>query len=469
MFDQSKFYIRFNKGSGKKGEFSISSDQKSLADPVDVQESETSTKKRQKPPKQSTSEFYQLNIAAFDTFLAIYDSIPLIVGLPRVLPEIYIDREIVRTCEKIGKICQETDEFKIIELQNHDFPELNQKLDKLNSLTLVNRHVADYLLLGLVAAYDQFISNLAKLVIEKKPDILDSSEKRLTLSELTECDSIADARDIVLEAEIEGLLRKSHEEQFKWFGERLKMKIEPAEPLMAKFLELCERRNLVAHAGGRTSSRYIKLCSKRKLDSKDLTIGKRLRSTNAYLGEAAETIIEIAVQLVHVVWQRLEGNQSSEAAKALVHITYNLIRDKKYRLAIQIIEFLLNNNSTQMDGETRRTHVINLTNAMKLSGRDGYLETLKSEDWSVKSLTMAACLAAIRDDDDDFLESFGRSAKAEELTLSEFKAWPVFESMRLKPNICAEIYKLFQHTPSENKERKSSGGIFEKIWTNIRG
>ena len=56
-----------------------------------------------------------------------------------------------------------------------------------------------------------------------KPELLNSSEKNLTFSKLAEYNSIEEAKEYIIEKEIETVLRDSHSNQFKWLESKLGM------------------------------------------------------------------------------------------------------------------------------------------------------------------------------------------------------------------------------------------------------
>jgi hypothetical protein len=113
-----------------------------------------------------------------------------------------------------------------------------------------------------VGQFDSYIGNMARAVLYEKSDIIDASERPISFSELVGFRTIDEARDSIVEKEIDGLLRGSHLSQIEWFEKKLKVKLSEHCSCMDTFIELTERRNLFVHTDGKVSRQYVQNCSK---------------------------------------------------------------------------------------------------------------------------------------------------------------------------------------------------------------
>jgi hypothetical protein len=73
--------------------------------------------------------------------------------------------------------------------------------------------------------------------------------------------------------------------------------------------------------------------------SEKLSLGDQLDVDTSYIRAAADTISEISVKLTQVLWRKILPSDSKEADQSLTEITYNLIERKKYKLAINLLDF----------------------------------------------------------------------------------------------------------------------------------
>jgi hypothetical protein len=222
------------------------------------------------------------------------------------------------------------------------------------------------------------------------------------------------------------------------------MKIDPEKELFSSFIEVCERRNLFTHTGGFVTAQYLLKCSDAGCDISGMNIGDKLEAGSKYFKKSVEIIIELSVQLVQVVWQKIEKEGGKEASKSLINITYNLIKDGKYDLSIRIIDFILKNKLSSMDDSTRKRHVINCSNAMKLAGREDYLGRIDAEDWSASTHDFQLCVAAIRDDIPTVIGLLDKATKADSISKQEIRDWPVFKSLRRNEQFIEAFEKLFE-------------------------
>jgi len=120
-------------------------------------------------------------------------------------------------------------------------------------------------LVALVSQYDAFLGSLVRQMFTDHPGRLNASEQSLTFKDLLEFSSIDDARDHVIDSEIEKVLRKNHTEQFDWLEKQLGISLRQEMDIWPTFIEITERRNLLVHASGRVSKQYINICRRHKV------------------------------------------------------------------------------------------------------------------------------------------------------------------------------------------------------------
>ncbi len=122
------------------------------------------------------------------------------------------------------------------------------------------KHLPEVMLIGLVSAYDAFLGKLLLVVFLRHQEMILTSEKSIKFSELSEYASIEEARRSLISREIESVLRDSHTEHFKWMERKFAIKLREDLATFPKFVELCERRNLMTHTGGVVTAQYLANC-----------------------------------------------------------------------------------------------------------------------------------------------------------------------------------------------------------------
>jgi hypothetical protein len=76
-------------------------------------------------------------------------------------------------------------------------------------------------IIGLVSAYDVFLSNLIRCIFLVRPELLSSSERNISFKDLIEIGSVEAARERIIEKEVESVLRDNHSQQIDWLEKKL--------------------------------------------------------------------------------------------------------------------------------------------------------------------------------------------------------------------------------------------------------
>lgn len=219
----------------------------------------------------------------------------------------------------------------------HDYDMLRESLDRVHAALPV---LPRSLQVALVSQYDAFLGGLLRALIYLRPEILKTSGTTLTFEELTQFVSLDDARDFVLENEIETMLRKSHAEQFKFLENKFGIELRKDLPEWPVFVELTERRNLFVHAGGIVSNQYLSNCREHGAQlEQEVKVGKQLYISLEYFRSSYHTLFQIGVKLSQVLWRKVAPQAAEEADSNLADITYGLLREGRYPLATVLLDF----------------------------------------------------------------------------------------------------------------------------------
>jgi hypothetical protein len=299
------------------------------------------------------------------------------------------------------------------------------------------------LLLGLVSSYDEFFGRLIRLIYNTKPEMLSSSEKNISFKELSQLGSVQAARDMILEKEVETVLRNSHHQQIDWLEGKLGMTLTDGLDIWSEFIEIFERRNLFTHTDGVVSSQYMEVCSahKAKVDCKN---GDRLEVDRAYLRRSIYVLSEFGLKLIRVVWRKLIPKEIDAAAIELNQVGYELIINRRYRLARTMLDFGLNVMKKHGEDRTRKMMIVNLANSMRLSGDlEAAKKILDAEDWSSTGADFKICVEAVKEDVDEVIALIKTAAAIDPETKDNLREWPVFRGMEKNARFIEEFERVF--------------------------
>lgn len=340
---------------------------------------------------------------------------------------------------------QESEVSKLITFKIDHMPLFEKLVSKKHKALMARRIVPRTFIVSLVSQYDAFLGRLLKIFFLKKPELLNVSERTLTLSQLLTFDSIDMAKEYVLEKEIESVLRQSHSEQFDWMERKFQIELRKDLDIWPIFIELTERRNLFVHTNGVVSSQYISVCSKHNVALKPtIKSGKQLGVPSDYFEKAYECIFEIGVKLAHVLWRKLLPLEREKADNMLNFECYKLLVEGRYGLACKLLDFATSTLKKHKDDQTRRMFIVNRAQAYKWKGdSNAAIKIMEAEDWSATSDEFKLAAAVIKDDFDLALKIMSRLGRTGSIGKAEYREWPLFREFRLKEEYASLFQDIF--------------------------
>lgn len=339
---------------------------------------------------------------------------------------------------------------------------------------LASKIIPESLFVSLISQYDAFLTRLLRAIYEIKPDVLNGSERNLTFSQLVEMETVENARDYIIDKEIDTVLRKSHSEQFYYLEKLLGMKLREKLPIWQTFIEITERRNLLVHCDGVVSNQYVKNCKEHKCQIEKIKVGQRLGIEPKYFTNAYKCLYEIATKLTHTIWRKLLISDLKDADRELNDVCFHLLNTNSYELADILLEF----------GSDQKRHFNDsLKNVFIINGSlSKYLQDKKKEakqildkkDWSASSDDFKLAYAVLTDDYETAYKMMVKIGDNGDVDKSDYKQWPLFNKIREEEKFKETYKEIFKEeysvmeTPMKpiqeliNKEIKKNKDLKEK-------
>jgi len=311
---------------------------------------------------------------------------------------------------------------------------------------LAHELVPRSLLVSLVSQYDAFLGRVIRQLFNLKPEILNSSGNTLTFAQFTAFGSVDDARDYVIDKEIEVVLRKSHTEQFEWLENKFGLSLRTDLDAWPVFIEVTERRNLFVHTNGVVSHQYIEVCKRNSCKiATDTCGGRTLLVTREYFEAAQECLFEIGVKLAQVLWRKVAPDDLVNADYSLIRVIYELIAEGRYRLARVLSDFGTEVLKKHGSEELRLVMVVNRAQAYKWSGdEDSCRRIVGAEDWSARSAKFRLAKAVLLDDFDKAIEIFREiGADDKEMNKDSYREWPLYRAIRGLSGFATAFEEIF--------------------------
>lgn len=397
-----------------------------------------------------------LNLAEIlDTFLHNVESLNsttpfLMMGLGELAKRKFSQRR--EFLEKHGTLEHSGDGQSTYTLPPRFIPEEKKKTRELEQIFTAVTLFPRNFLVSFVSEYDAFLGALIKCFYVKKSELLNGLEKQISFSELLAYQTLDDAKNYLLEKEVESILRKSHAEHFEILERKFNIKLKKDLDIWPHFIELMERRNLFVHCDGVVSSQYITVCTEHGVNfNSPLAVGTKLEVDPEYLHNAFTALCEIAIKLCHVLWRKVFPEEREAADQALLNLTFELIQRGRHKLTITIAEFATK-LPKHFDDTYKRKFVINLAQAYKYTGETKKCsELLASHDWSSITYEFKLAVSVLRD---DFVAAAAHMEKATstgEISEHNLLEWRIFQDFRETEQFKETFTKIFKHPPPEKE------------------
>lgn len=322
-----------------------------------------------------------------------------------------------------------------------DFKKLSQDIS-IAAGSIVMSHRG--LFLVLVSQWDAYFGAVLRWIYKARPEIIDSSARAISFSELKQFTSIESAREKIIEDEISVVLRDSHGDQFAYLEKKLDLPLTKID-IWPRFIEITQRRNLIAHANGIISPQYLSVCKKHAFEvQKDDILGKKLEIIPHYFNGACECLAELGFKLSQVLWRKIKPEDSERAETHLLDTTYEMIKAEQYQLAIRILEFAIKPPMKFLDARSRYVSIVNLALAYKWSKDENKCrEIIDGEDWSAASNDFLLAIAVLKDDFKEAISLMKRIGSNGDVSRDSYQNWPLFKEFRKSPEFVKTYSGIF--------------------------
>jgi hypothetical protein len=347
--------------------------------------------------------------------------------------------------EKMADVKDTSGDVTTYTITGHHIPEFSRLRRTHDSLQSGFRLIPRHFLISLVSQYDWFLGRVIRFLFAIKPEILNASDRQMSFTDLVRFHSLDDAREFIIEKEVESVIRRSHLDQFAWLKDKLKTPFTQDLACLPVFVELTERRNLFVHADGVVSSQYLTACHENNCALRaNLKVGDQLEVGKDYFEDAYRCILEIAVKMAHVVWRKLCPARLKESDSNVIAVTFDLIEQREYAPARRILEFFTQTSVKHGDDSNRRTMLLNLAQACKWSDDvEACNKILGLHDWSACEDKYKLGVAALRGDFEGCYALMRRLQRDESFPKSVYANWPIFQELRKQVGFIATYQQCY--------------------------
>lgn len=302
------------------------------------------------------------------------------------------------------------------------------------------------LMLILVSKWDAFMGGILNWMYKVHPAIINASGRSILFTDLVSLGDVKAARDQIIADEISTVLRESHIAHFEYIEKKLNISLRTDPALWSQFVELTQRRHLIAHTDGKVSHQYIRVCKDNgvQIDPK-VTPGSELNVRPDYFKNSCACLTELGFKLSQVLSRKILPEVTREADANLISTTFDMIAADQYQPAIKILSFSLKPPMKFKDNRDKLLAVVNLAQAYKWSGEPVKCESLlNEEDWSASSLDFLLAVAVLRGDYQNAAGIMRRIGAKGDVTKENYDSWPIFREFRKSPAFVSAYEDVFK-------------------------
>ena len=301
------------------------------------------------------------------------------------------------------------------------------------------------MLLSLIAQYDAFVGQLLRCLLAEQPELLKRSEKPLVWSDIADLPSLDEVRSLVVEREVENLLKQGHVDQLADLERRLSIETLRKFDELGDLVEIAERRNLVAHTGSHISIQYVRQCQKFRVKPAGRP-GQVIVVDNEYFAHACNTIITVGVKLAQTVWRHVLGKNKDALVNPdshLAYMTYTLLVHEDWLLAQKLLRYATDLKIYSSD-QRKYVFVVNYAQTFKwLSNQQSCAEIIDPIEWGALDIAFRISAAVLRDHFDEAGELMENAAYTRQVARSAFEHWPIYREFRKTPQFAAAYQKAY--------------------------
>lgn len=321
-----------------------------------------------------------------------------------------------------------------------DLSEVAKRMDTTSQMLRAARSVQRSSITSLISELDYFLQRLLKIcaTLDSKK-FVDGSEA-ISVNEITAYGSIDDLLSDKASKKIADLLRGSHEAVFDWIVETFELekgatRFKNSE-LFREFMEVCQRRHIMVHNGGRVNRSYIDKCKKAGLNEADfLQLGEQASVSAKYLMRATARVFLTGYFVTQMLIQKMFPSQREACFYNALSVTHDFLERDFTKMAKRVCEFI-EFSDKYFDHSLRLKFGINRAlcelfdpDLDEVDQNSRAEEILEKYDWSVSTPLFDLALKCIRRDFEEIVP-LAKRASEDGLSYSDARTFVVFREAR---------------------------------------
>jgi hypothetical protein len=383
----------------------------------------------------------------------------------------YFQKNILGLFEQNSECIENEENVKIFKITPQQFDKFEKAHQHLKHMEEGLARLPQALFVGLIASFDALLVDIMTKMVSVEPKRYFSKDLSITLNEIFDYSSMEEVVAKIVSDEIYKFSRESHEIQVGIIEKNFHIKIKDHWKRWSAFIEVFERRNLIAHGEKYFNSKYIETCNRNGASFKGENLGTIIQLSQNYCHNAIDVISEFAILLIFSLWRKHLPEQEAEAFTNLNEAGFKLISTGHCEIAEKILDYGVSLKNTRVSESTRRMMIVNLASStLRKNDAGRACKILDAEDWTAASIEFRICVSAVKGEISEVC-SLMPLAKSSGVTISCLRTWPVFrycqenEEFRksVKENYGEDLLELDHDSGDESQTQDKIEEKFESI------
>ncbi|MCK4711704.1 MAG: hypothetical protein KAT26_02360 [Marinosulfonomonas sp.] len=404
-----------------------------------------------------SAAFNKLSSSWTSTAISFFEIVPLLSDLGFLYADHALDSKTLVHVRSLAVSVDENEESGVLTerftLNMRDSQSVSKSLSKTTQIVKTAGVMKRSALASLLSEYEAFIADLLTLAIEIRPEIVVDDEPRISLSDISDFSSLEELKEAQIKQRLDDMLRNSsHKEVLEWIGKKFKVELFGDTQLIADFVEVCQRRHLISHAGSKVNKRYVRICAEADCNSDHmLKLHDSVNIDRTYLRRATARVYQVGYFTLHLLWQKLLS-EPKKSDGSIVSCSHDFLENDLTKMARRLTQFSLSRKSKKPDNWMHACLVINEAQSYKFDPslgagekRDLMEKSLRQKDWSECSPMMELVIACLRDDYNGIETKVTNAAKVGEnrLTYSDVFTYNIFREARDNSGFMEGVVEAF--------------------------
>lgn len=368
--------------------------------------------------------------ASVDFGLAQHELIEAATLAPLMMRVGMAEMHVIRPTINNSTLIDEDDTSIVHGLSEHQYADLVKREGKYALAIKGMERFPTASLLSIVATFDTLIVDVLKSMLKLQTDWLEKSQRTISLDRLSKASSIDELIDEQVEEEIYSFSRESHSKQASYIKANFGIDIPKDWKRWPDYIEIFERRNLVAHGEGVFNKRYVEICIREGHKGSEKIIGNEVIISRDYLKQSLDVLIEFGLLLPFHLFRRFVRENEDQAFVNLNEAVFKLMSNGHFVAAERVSKFALGLQKVKITNETKLMLLVNQASALRHMGKlEESKNILDGTDWTAVSDLFKICVASVRGDIDEFVRLVPVLKAGGILTGRSVLQWPCFAFM----------------------------------------